>query len=162
MNSIAALYACTESLAAGAARRLTWLPPTLARVVVGSVFFVSGWGKLNDLASVGEYFAQLGLPAPMFQAGLAATVELVCGGLLILGLATRLAVVPLIVTMAVALRAALWDQIDGAISLFGLAEFLYVVLMIWLGVEGAGPLSADALVDRQQASRVTSIVVATA
>jgi putative oxidoreductase len=162
MNRVTELVSIVQALAAATARRLTWLPPTLGRLVVGGVFLVSGWGKLNDLSSVGDYFAQLGLPAPMFQALLAASAEFFCGGLLILGLATRLAVVPLIVTMIVALRTALWDQIDGFISLFGLGEFLYIVLMIWLGVEGPGPLSVDALIERRHSTRAASIAVAAA
>jgi len=162
MNRVKQLVTVAQASAAAVARRLIWLPPTLARLVVGGVFFVSGWGKLNDLSSVSDYFAQLGLPAPMFQALLAASAEFFCGGLLILGLATRLAVVPLIVTMIVALRTALWDQIDGFISLFGLGEFLYIVLMIWLGVEGPGPLSVDALIGRRHSTRAASIAAATA
>jgi len=156
MNNIFKLFAFAQDLAAAIAQRLTWLPPTAARIVVGGIFFVSGWGKLNDLGSVADYFAQLGLPAPMFQAGLAASAEFFCGGLLLLGLATRLAVVPLIITMIVALRTALWDQIDGFISLFGLGEFLYIVLMMWLGVAGPGPLSADTWLARRQPRRGAS------
>ena len=31
--------------------RLGWLPPTLARLCLGLVFFNSGWGKLHGLPS---------------------------------------------------------------------------------------------------------------
>jgi putative oxidoreductase len=130
------------------ARALDWLPPTVARVVVGWVFFISGWGKLNDLQTVVNFFTELGIPAPGFQALLASSAELVCGGLLLVGFATRFAVVPLIITMCVAIRTALWEQVTDAISLFGLAEFLYITLLVWLGVSGAGPLSVDALMAR--------------
>ncbi len=148
MHRILTLLARVASLAAGIAGVLTWLPPTLARLVVGTVFWQSGWGKLNDIDQVIEYFTELGLPMPAFQAHLAATAEFVCGGLLLLGLATRFAVVPLIITMAVAIRTALWDQVEGVSSLFTMVEFLYLVLCVWLGVSGPGPFALDALLAR--------------
>jgi len=52
--------------------RLGWLPPTLARLCLGLVFFNSGWGKLHGLSEVIEYFRSLGIPAPEIQAPLAA------------------------------------------------------------------------------------------
>jgi len=148
MHVIIRLATVLNGLAARIAGALTWLPPTLARVVVGVVFVQSGWGKLNDIDKVIEFFTSLGLPMPAFQAYLASTSELVCGALLLVGLATRFAVVPLIITMIVAIRTALWDQVDGVASLFTMIEFLYIVLFVWLGVSGAGPLSIDALLAR--------------
>jgi putative oxidoreductase len=138
--------------AAGLAERiggaLAWLSPAVARLTVGLVFFQSGWGKLHSLEQVTNYFTELGLPAPAFQARFASTTEFLCGGLLLLGLATRFAAVPLIITMAVAIRTALWDQVDGLGSLVGLTEFAYVALLLWLATNGAGPLSLDHLLGR--------------
>ena len=48
-----------------------------------------------NLKKVTDYFTQLGLPAPAFQAALTSTTEFVCGSLLLLGLCTRFAAVPL-------------------------------------------------------------------
>jgi putative oxidoreductase len=127
---------------------LSWLSPTLARLAVGLVFLQSGWGKLHDLGKVTDFFSQLGLPAPGFQAVLVSSTELVCGSLLLIGLATRLAAAPLIVTMAVAIRTAQWSQVDSLGSLFGLTEFLYIVVLVWIGTNGPGPISADRLLDR--------------
>jgi putative oxidoreductase len=148
MNRIVTLLEGLASLADRVGTALAWLSPTLARLTVGLVFFQSGWGKLHDLGKVTDYFTQLGLPAPGFQASLASTAEFVCGGLVLVGFATRFAAVPLIVTMCVAIRTALWDQVDGLGSLVGLTEFAYIVLLVWLGTNGAGPLSLDALVGR--------------
>src|SRR5213593_2333437 len=86
--------------------RIDWLPPTLARLCVGLVFFNSGWGKLHGLNDVIEYFRSLGIPAPEIQAPFAAGTEFVCGLLLLLGLFTRVASVPLIITMIVAILTA--------------------------------------------------------
>jgi len=145
--------------AAGLAERiggsLAWLSPAVARLTVGLVFFQSGWGKLHSLEQVTNYFTELGLPAPAFQARFASTTEFLCGGLLLLGLATRFAAVPLIITMAVAIRTALWDQVDGLGSLVGLTEFAYVALLLWLATNGAGPLSLDHLLGRLGAGRGT-------
>jgi putative oxidoreductase len=148
MNRILSTLPRLWDLAARIGKALDWLPPTVARLTVGLVFFQSGWGKLHNLAQVTDFFTELGLPAPAFQATLASTTEFVCGALLLAGLATRFAAVPLMITMTVALRTALWAQIDSLGSLFGLAEFLYIVLLLWLCTSGAGPLSLDWLVER--------------
>src|SRR6184192_3593303 len=149
MKRMVALLAGLAGLAERVGTSLEWLSPALARLTVGLVFFQSGWGKLHDLEKVTNYFTELGLAAPAFQARLASTAEFVCGGLLLLGFATRFAAVPLIVTMCVAIRTALWEQVDGLGSLVGLTEFAYIALLLWLGTNGAGPLSLDALVARR-------------
>jgi len=148
MRSIVALATTVYETAVRIGTALLPLGPTLARFVIGWVFLLSGWGKLHDLDSVASYFTELGIPAPGFQAALASTSEFVCGALLLAGLGTRLAVVPLIVTMIVAIRTALWSDIDSLITLFGKAEFLYIAMLVWLGTTGPGPLSLDRLVAR--------------
>lgn len=130
------------------ARGLGWLPPTLARITVGWLFLVSGWGKLHGLPDVIDYFRSLGIPAPEFQAPFAATAEFVCGGLVLIGLFTRIAGVPLIVTMIVAIATAKREELTGLASLFGFIEYLYIVLLVWLGVAGPGPISIDAFLVR--------------
>jgi len=134
-------------------QRLAWLPPLLARVTVGAVFVQSGWGKLHNLDRVVAYFAELGIPAPQLQAPLAAATEFVCGLLVLLGLGTRAAALPLVVVMCVALSTALADRIGEPTDLFALAEFCYIVLLVGLAVFGAGPVSLDALVARRLARR---------
>ena len=148
MNRISTLITSAARLAERVGTSLQWLSPAVARLTVGLVFFQSGWGKLHDLDKVTNYFTELGLAAPAFQARLASMAEFVCGGLLLAGFATRFAVVPLIITMCVAIRTALWPQVDGLGNLVGLTEFAYIALLVWLGTHGAGPLSLDALVAR--------------
>lgn len=127
-------------------RRIDWLPSMAARVTVGWIFASSGWGKLHNLEQVVRFFAELGIPAPRVQAPLAAVTELVCGALVLAGLATRVAALPLVVVMAVALSTALADRITDAGDLFGLAEWCYVVMLVGLAVFGAGRVSLDALI----------------
>src|SRR5262245_65382795 len=136
MNRVTTFITAIAGLAERVGGSLRWLSPTIARLTVGLVFFQSGWGKLHDLEKVSGYFAELGIPNPTFQAGLASTAEFVCGGLLLLGLATRFAVVPLIITMCVAIRTAQWENVDGIGSLVGLLEFAYIALLVWLGTDG--------------------------
>ena len=114
------------------ARHLAWLPPLAARVTVGAMFVSTGWGKLHHLDRVIEFFQSLGIPAAEYQAPFVAATELSCGLLLVAGLATRFAAVPLIVTMLVALPTALWPDLEGVIDLFGKEEFLFIVLLGWL------------------------------
>jgi putative oxidoreductase len=148
MDRISNVVRSAVAMAERVAGALRWAAPLVARLTVGLVFVQSGWGKLHALDQVTGYFTELGIPAPAFQARLASTSELVCGGLLLLGLATRFAAVPLIITMAVAIRTALWDQVDGLSSLVGLLEFSYVALLFWLATEGPGPIAADAVIAR--------------
>jgi putative oxidoreductase len=148
MNRIVTLATAATGLAERVGNALRWLSPTVARLTVGVVFFQSGWGKLHDLDSVTSYFMELGIPHATFQARFASSAEFVCGGLLLLGLGTRFAVVPLIVTMCVAIRTAQWENVDGISSLVGLLEFSYIALLVWLATDGAGPLSVDRAIAR--------------
>jgi putative oxidoreductase len=133
-----------------AAARLRWLPPTIARLTLGWVFLLSGWGKLHHLPEVIEFFRSLGIPAPEIQAPFAAGVELVCGGLLLLGLFSRLASVPLVVVMVVAIATARREELTSMGALFGFIEFLYIVLLLYIAIEGPGALSLDALQARRR------------
>ena len=135
------------------ADHLQWLPPTLARLTVGWIFLWTGWGKLHNLPKIVEFFGQLGIPHPELQAPFASVNELVCGALILVGLFMRLACVPLIIIMMVAIATAQRANVSSLGDLFGLVEFCYIVLLVWLGVAGAGPLSLDHLLVRLAASR---------
>jgi putative oxidoreductase len=158
MNPLTA-YAGLNRFAERIGDKLHWLGPSLARLTVGLVFAQSGWGKLNNLGQVSEYFTELGLPMPAFQALLASSTELVGGLLLLAGLATRFAALPLVFVMMVAIRTALWDQVDGFSSLTGMIEFLYIVILAWIALAGAGPLSLDALLLRERRQQATGLLV---
>jgi putative oxidoreductase len=128
------------------AQRLSFLGPTLARLTLGVVFVVSGWGKLHGLDKVTDFFTELGIPAPGLNAVVASTAELVCGGLLLIGLLSRFAAIPLIITMIVAILTAKRDALHGVSDLLGFEEWTYIVLAVWIAVAGPGPLSLDRLV----------------
>jgi putative oxidoreductase len=131
-------------------QKISWLPPLLTRLTLGVVFIGTGWGKLNNLAKVTDYFGkELHIPAPGVCAALVGTAELVCGTLLLLGLVARLAAVPLIITMLVAIIAAKASELDGIRDLFGLQEFDYLVMLIWIAVVGPSLISADHFIARR-------------
>ncbi len=126
----------------------SWLPPLLARLTVGWVFVPSGWGKIHNIDKVIGFFTSLNLPAPVFQAHLVAYTEFVAGILLLIGLATRLATIPLTVIMIVALRTALAEDATDFSAITGISEYLYIPLLVWLMIAGPGKLAVDALVAR--------------
>jgi putative oxidoreductase len=128
------------------AERLSFLGPTLARLTLGVVFVVSGWGKLHGLDKVTDFFTELGIPAPGLNALVASTAEFVCGGLLLVGLLSRLAAIPLIITMIVAIITAKRDALHGVSDLLGFEECTYIVLAVWIALAGPGQLSPDRLI----------------
>jgi putative oxidoreductase len=130
------------------ARRLAWLAPLVARVTVGWVFATTGWGKLHNLQKIVDFFTELGIPYPQIQAPFASANELVCGVLILLGLATRVAAIPLIIVMLVAIRTAQWENIDSLAALLGTVEWAYIAIFAWLAIAGPGPISLDHLIGR--------------
>lgn len=129
-------------------RRLEWAPPLVARILIGAIFVPTGWGKLHNLPDIIAFFRELGIPHPELQAPFVSSIELVCGGLVLVGLATRLAAAPLIGTMVVAIATAVWPQLDSGRDLFGKEELHYIALLAYLVVTGPGAISLDALVVR--------------
>jgi putative oxidoreductase len=125
-----------------------WLGPLLARFAVGWVFMWSGWGKLNNLPVVIENFVGWTIPQPQILAPFVSGVEFVGGLCLILGLFTRIAAAPLVVVMAVAIRSALWDQVDSLQTFLGFEEFVYLTVFLWLAIAGPGAVSLDRLLQR--------------
>jgi putative oxidoreductase len=134
------------SRASDLTRRAAFLGPLLARLTVGLAFVESGWGKVHNLEKVTEYFTELGIPAPGFQAVFVSYVELICGSLVLVGLLTRFAALPLIGTMVVALITAKASEISGVSDLIGTIEFTYAVLLAGLVLMGAGKASLDQLI----------------
>jgi putative oxidoreductase len=137
------------SRVAAAFRRCTFATPLLARLTVGYAFVESGWGKVQHLDAVTAYFTELGIPWPAFQASFVSYVELVCGSLVLIGLGTRLAALPLIGTMVVALLTAKASEIAGFSDLIGTIEFCYAVLLAGLVLAGPGAASLDHVIARR-------------
>jgi putative oxidoreductase len=143
MNAVVTIFYDWSRIAAS---YLTWLAPLAVRITVGWVFLWSGWEKLQILPRMIENFRSWGIPAPEIMAPFASGVELVGGALLLVGLLTRFAAVPMMVVMAVAIASAKADQIDSLETFLGLEEVSYFVMFAWLAIAGPGPVSLDHLV----------------
>jgi len=133
-------------------RRPEEAPPFAAaifeRLPVGAIFLIEGILKFRSPEEFGVgRFIRIGIPIPQFFAPFDGVFEVVCGVLLILGLFTRFAVVPMIINMLVAiystkipilLSGGFWKMAHAALldyaMLFGLISIL---------IAGAGTWSLD-------------------
>ena len=141
--------------------RLSWLPPLLLRLTLGVTFVGTGWGKIHSLDRVTAFFGDLGIPLPHFNAVLVSLTELVGGALLVVGLGTRLAALPLACTMVVAIATAKWSELHGLVDLAGTIELTYLVMFLTLALTGPGKVSLDAVAikfpDFQQSKRIERV-----
>jgi uncharacterized membrane protein YphA (DoxX/SURF4 family) len=130
----------------------------LIRVMVGLVFLSEGIQKFLYPDAVGAgRFAKIGLPSPEMLAPFVGTFEIVCGILIAIGLLTRLAVIPTIVIMLVAISSTklpiLMDKGFWAMAHEARTDWSMLLGSIFILIVGAGPLSLDAfLLKRRTAS----------
>ncbi len=81
----------------------------LLRVLVGWVFLSEGIQKFLYPGALGAgRFAKIGIPFPHFTGPFVGVVEIVCGAMLILGIATLYAVIPLLINIGVAIVTTKW------------------------------------------------------
>jgi len=135
------------------AQHLQWLAPLFARITVGWVFLLSGWGKLQNLPQVTENFIGWGIPFPHVLTPFVSCVELFGGLFLLIGLLTRISAGALGIVMIVAIRSAKWADVDSLETLLGFDEFEYLALFLWLAIAGAGVVSLDHLLLRWLAGK---------
>jgi putative oxidoreductase len=124
----------------------------LVRLYWGWQFFQTGKGKLMNLPKVTQFFESLGIPFPHAQAMLAGATELFGGLLLLVGLASRLISIPLIILLTFAYLTA---DIDRARVIFSdpdkfvtADEFLFLFAVVVVFAFGPGALSLDALIGK--------------
>ena len=121
----------------------------LVRLAVGGVFLSEGIQKFLYPAELGfGRFAKIGLPNPGFLGPFVGTFEIVCGALVILGLLTRLASIPLIGIISTAIVTTKLPMLaaNGFWSMAHEARTDYAMLLgaLFLLIVGAGRLSVDA------------------
>ncbi len=114
-----------------------WL--LISRVAIGLLMLTHGIPKLQMLMSGNIQFANPFGIGTTLSLVLCVFAEVICSVLLILGLATRLAAVPLIINMLVAVFIALSTQP------FGKKELGIMYLLFYFGflILGAGKYSID-------------------
>jgi uncharacterized membrane protein YphA (DoxX/SURF4 family) len=130
----------------------------LIRILVGWVFLSEGVQKFlfPDSLGVGR-FVKIGIPWPQVMAPFVGVVEIVCGSLLLIGLVTRLATVPLLIDISVALystkivtlaKNGFWGTLHEART-----DVSMLLGLIFLLLVGAGAWSLDAwLAERRGAT----------
>jgi putative oxidoreductase len=96
------MHAYVKALDPGSAPRAT----VLLRVAVGVVFASEGIQKFlyADAQGAGR-FARIGIPAPEVVGPFVGVTEILCGVLVLAGLLTRLAALPLVIDMLVAIAS---------------------------------------------------------
>jgi len=82
---------------------------------------------------------------------------LVCGALILIGLLTRIAVIPLMITMVVAILTVKMEDLSGVKDLLRTEELHYIVFFIWLAIAGAGALSLDEWLARRLGNRAPGL-----
>ncbi len=123
------------------AGRLTDLSLLLLRLAFGGLMFLNhGLGKFNKLMAGGEIkFANVFGMGPELSLGLAVFAEVVCAIMVVLGLFTRMAVIPLIITMLVAIFVIHigdpFKKMESAI--------IYLIPYLVLFWNGSGKYSVD-------------------
>jgi putative oxidoreductase len=132
-------------LPARVASYFSWVGPLVMRLVVGYVFMLTGWAKLNHLPQMIQNFTEWGIPFPDILTPFASGVECFGGVLLILGLFTRIPAAMLGVVMIVAIKVAKWSDVDSLETLLGFEEVTYLAAFLWLAIAGPGAASLDRL-----------------
>lgn len=120
----------------------------IIRLIVGAVFLSEGIQKFLFPAIRGAgRFEKIGLPSPEFLGSFVGSFEILCGVLILLGLLTRLASIPLIVIMLVAfattksevyLEKGFWELMHGSRT-----DWSMLLGSIFLLIKGGGYWSVD-------------------
>ena len=125
----------------------------LIRLMVGAAFLSEGIQKFLFPDQVGAgRFEKIGFSAPELTAQFVACFEIACGSLVLLGLLTRLAAIPLIVIMLVAITTTkipiLQDQGFWKMAHDARTDWSMLLGSTFLLIVGAGPWSCDAALTR--------------
>lgn len=120
----------------------------LIRLMVGAVFLSEGIQKFLFAEELGAgRFHKIGLPYSEFLGPLVGSFEIICGTLVLIGLLTRLATVPLIIIMTVAIATTkievyvnngLWEMLHGSRT-----DWAMLLGSIFLLIRGGGKWSLD-------------------
>ena len=127
----------------------------LIRLAVGMIFFTQGILKYTDPNWGVLRFTKIGFPFPDFTAHFVGTFEIVCGLLVVIGLLTRLASVPLLIINLTAIATTKIPELFRPEQGFwfmvsdGRTDFAMFTGIVFLLIVGAGAWSLD--------NRITSV-----
>lgn len=123
-------------------------PTLIPRLIVGLVFLSEGLQKFITPETVGAgRFAKIGFAEPVFWANFTGEFEIICGTVLLFGLFTRLAAIPLLVVMCAAFIKTkipiLIDKGFWAMAHEYRTDFAMTLLLLFLLYFGGGNFSLD-------------------
>jgi putative oxidoreductase len=124
------------------------VPALLCRLAVGLIFLSEGLQKYLFPETLGTgRFAKIGFSDPGFWAYFTGTFEIVCGILVLIGLLTRLAAIPLLIIMIVSFITTKYPELIEK-SFWFMAhdyrtDFAMTLLLIYLIIHGGGKKSID-------------------
>ena len=120
----------------------------IIRIVVGLIFLTEGIQKVlyPELLGPGR-FEKIGFTNPAFWAYFTATFEIVCSSMILLGLLTRIASIPLLIIMATAFVTTKWPILVTK-GFWVMAheyrtDFAMTLLLLFLLISGGGKWSVD-------------------
>lgn len=120
----------------------------LVRLVVGLIFISEGIQKylFPELLGTGR-FVKIGFSDAAFWAYFSATFEIICGILMVIGLFTRLASIPLLIIMITAFITTKYPMLIQK-GFWVMAheyrvDFALTLLLVYLLISGGGKWSAD-------------------
>lgn len=114
----------------------------LIRLPIGLIFFTQGILKFTDPRMGVTRFARIGFPHPYFTAHFVGTFEIVCGLLVLIGLWTRAASIPLLIVICTAIATTKIPELYRANQGFWFmvsdarADFAMLCSLIFLIVVG--------------------------
>lgn len=123
----------------------------IPRLIVGLVFVSEGTQKFlfPDLVGVGR-FIKIGFENAEFLAYFVGVFEIVCGSLVLTGLLTRIASIPLLIIMITAFVTTKWPILINrgfwAMAHEYRTDFAMTLLLIYLLIYGAGKWSLDSII----------------
>ncbi len=122
----------------------------LIRLYWGYQFALTGWGKLNNLERVANWFGSMGIPFPELNAVLVGSTELVGGIILIAGFCRGYFSIPLVGIMAVAYLTDDWEALSNVFSdpeaFIDALPFNYLLANLLVIAFGPGAVSVDGLI----------------
>jgi len=124
------------------------------RVTWGHQFFVTGLGKFGHIDKVIDFFTTLGFRHPAFFSYSVAAIETICGFLLFIGFASRIAAIPLIIVMLGALSTAHAPNISNfrfltePLALVKQEPYPFLITAALVFIFGPGRVSVDAWIKR--------------
>src|SRR5690349_14114811 len=122
------------------------------RLYWGWQFWQAGWGKLQDISKPIGFFTDLGIPFPVFNAWLVSILECFGGILLLVGLASRLIAIPLVIDMTVAYLTADREALKSIFAepgkFYGADPYTFWFAALLIMIFGPRSFSLDWLVRR--------------